>query len=359
MGAGLLSQDEMKALLGAGGGMDDTPPSSAMETPMGSTAQQSIDFDLTNVRKLFTYFQNSAVNVLSTIIGQDIKCELVNVECLTWESVKNKISGHKVVLDTKFSAGFSGDFKIFVDKNLGGVLAELMTGADGSVVPDTLTELHESAINEGVNQMIASGLTGIAGELKNISLSTDVPNVKNEEINSSYSDNVFEGKNCIIGELSFSVIHYTGLPLFIVMPTATADSINAKFSAPAAPKAVAPQPAAAPPPQQIAANVVQQSGVQENKNVANSQKNIMLLMDIPILLSVNLGQTKMLLRDILKLGVGSIIELDKVASDPIDLAAGVKPIARGEVVVVDENFGLRLTELVSPYERIEILKREQ
>jgi len=359
MGAGLLSQDEINALLGAGGGIDE-PPTAPPPVSGGSSAGNS-NVDLQYIKRVCKHFSDAAVNVLSTIIGQDIRCELGNVECKNWDSIKSAISGTKVILSTKFLSGFSGDFKVFVDKTLGGVLADLMTGSDGSAVPDTLTELHESAINEGVNQMIASGLTGVAGELKGVNLSTDVPEVKIADVSGSYQDDLFNGKDCVCAEFKFSVLAYLNLPIFFVFPVSTVENINSKFSG-ATVKAKTP---AATAPVQMTESAMTMSAApeisaeQRASNLATSQKNIMLLMDIPILLNVNLGQTKLLIRDILKLGVGSIIELDKVASEPVDFAAGVKPIARGEVVVVDENFGLRITELVSPYERIEILKKEK
>jgi len=140
----------------------------------------------------------------------------------------------------------------------------------------------------------------------------------------------------------------------------TADSINAKFNvAPVATAASTPAPVAEQIQQQTPASTMADVS-NEQANPATSQKNLLLLLDVPITVSVILGKTKLLLRDILNLGIGSIIELNKSFNEPVDLAAGQghKPIARGEVVVVDENFGLRLTELVSPLERLELIKKE-
>ena len=80
--------------------------------------------------------------------------------------------------------------------------------------------------------------------------------------------------------------------------------------------------------------------------------NINLLLDVPMTLTVELGRTRQLVKDILGLGEGSIIELDKLAGEPVDLLVNGKLIARGEVVVIDENFGVRVTDIVSPAERI-------
>jgi flagellar motor switch protein FliN/FliY len=80
--------------------------------------------------------------------------------------------------------------------------------------------------------------------------------------------------------------------------------------------------------------------------------NISLLLDVPMTLTVELGRTRQLVKDILGLGEGSIIELDKLAGEPVDLLVNGKLIAKGEVVVIDENFGVRVTDIVSPADRM-------
>jgi flagellar motor switch protein FliN/FliY len=84
--------------------------------------------------------------------------------------------------------------------------------------------------------------------------------------------------------------------------------------------------------------------------------NMEFILDIPLEVTVELGRTKMLIHELLKLGQGSVIELSKLAGEPLEVLANQKLIARGEVVVVNEKFGVRLTEVVSPMERIERLR---
>lgn len=84
--------------------------------------------------------------------------------------------------------------------------------------------------------------------------------------------------------------------------------------------------------------------------------NIDLIMDVPMQLVVELGRTKMLIRDILELGAGSVVELDRLAGESVDVLVNGKLIAKGEVVVIDENFGIRITSIVSPAERIKRLE---
>jgi len=83
--------------------------------------------------------------------------------------------------------------------------------------------------------------------------------------------------------------------------------------------------------------------------------NIDFLLDVPLDVSVELGRTKIAIKDMLQLGPGSVIELDKLIGEPVDLLVNDKPIARGEVVVFDENFGIRITDIINPEERIRSL----
>lgn len=94
----------------------------------------------------------------------------------------------------------------------------------------------------------------------------------------------------------------------------------------------------------------------DKASISEPPDNIEFILDIPLELSVELGRTKMLIDELLKLGQGSVIELSKLAGETLDVLANQKLIARGEVVVVDEKYGIRLTEIVSPTERIERLK---
>jgi len=94
----------------------------------------------------------------------------------------------------------------------------------------------------------------------------------------------------------------------------------------------------------------------QNPGTGDGSANMEFVLDIPLEVAVELGRTKMLINDLLKLGQGSVIELSKLAGESLDILANQKPIARGEVVVVNEKYGIRLTEVISPMERIERLR---
>jgi len=85
-------------------------------------------------------------------------------------------------------------------------------------------------------------------------------------------------------------------------------------------------------------------------------QNLDFILDIPLKVSVELGRAKVIIKDLLQLGQGSVLELDKLAGEPLEVLVNGKLVARGEVVVVNEKFGIRLTDIISPLERIESLK---
>lgn len=94
-----------------------------------------------------------------------------------------------------------------------------------------------------------------------------------------------------------------------------------------------------------------------NNNQADEKdRKLDMLMDIPLRVSVELGRTKMLVSDLLNLGQGSVIELNKLAGEPMEILVNDKLVARGEAVVVNEKFGVRLTDIISTKERVEQLK---
>lgn len=103
------------------------------------------------------------------------------------------------------------------------------------------------------------------------------------------------------------------------------------------------------------AKPAQFSNVQDRSS-STAQRGVDFILDIPLQVSVELGRTHMLINDLLQLGQGSVVELSKLAGEPMEVFVNQKLIARGEVVVVNEKFGVRLTDIISPLERVEQLK---
>jgi flagellar motor switch protein FliN/FliY len=91
-------------------------------------------------------------------------------------------------------------------------------------------------------------------------------------------------------------------------------------------------------------------------SLSSQETNLDRILDIPLLLSAQLGSTRMLIKDLLQLGPGSIVELDKLAGEPLEVLVNERLVARGEVVMVNEKFGIRLTDVISPTERVNKLR---
>lgn len=98
------------------------------------------------------------------------------------------------------------------------------------------------------------------------------------------------------------------------------------------------------------------SGGGGGKEGEKKERNLDLILDIPLRVTVELGRTKMVVRDLLNLGQGSVVELSKLAGEPMEILVNDKLVAKGEAVVVNEKFGVRLTDIISPKERVEQLK---
>ncbi|MGZ3775926.1 MAG: flagellar motor switch protein FliN [Pseudobdellovibrionaceae bacterium] len=105
-----------------------------------------------------------------------------------------------------------------------------------------------------------------------------------------------------------------------------------------------------------AAGMVEDTAQKTVKAPSTSDRNLSLILDIPLKVSVELGRTKMPVSELLNLTQGSVIELNKLAGEPMEVYVNDKLIARGEAVVVNEKFGVRLTDIISPAERVEQLK---
>ena len=102
-----------------------------------------------------------------------------------------------------------------------------------------------------------------------------------------------------------------------------------------------------------------QNSVEELEEKKQGEMNLDFILDIPLELSVELGKTRMLVNDLLQLGQGSIIELNKLAGESLEVYINHKLIARGEVVVVNEKFGVRLTDVITPIDRVKSLTAEE
>jgi flagellar motor switch protein FliN/FliY len=382
MSNGFLSQEEIDALLN-GGDMSSEPDI----TPEPIQAFELSDIEKDLLGEVGNISMGSASTALSTIVGQPVNIATPVVSVSTLKKLKEHYAVPNIALDVKFTSGITGGNLLVMKTTDAAVIASLMMGGDGIVegVP-VLSEIEISAVSEAMNQMIGSAATSMATMFaREVNISPPVSRIWDEST-SPLSDSIDENEEIVqvafkitIGDLIDSVIMQ-------VLPTQTAKKIVAIMmgteETEVEPKIeITPKPAPAPvtevPQYAPTYNNVQSEPEYEPKPIErqqpqvevrqaefkpltkapvyNSARNIDLILDVPLEISVVLGKTKKNIRDILNLGTGSLIELDKLAEEPVDILVNGKKVAYGEVVVVDENFGVRITSIISGEERVKAI----
>ena len=356
MGDGSLSQEEIDALLQ---GADDLGSAMDMgEVPAGAPVGP-VETDLGSVKSLASDVAQSMGMTLSTITGKPVTIESVSVDMMTRDVFTAELTGQVAQVAADFVEGAAGQHSyVLAEEPAKQISALMMAQEEGD-----LTEMAISALTEGFNQMSGAAVTAMSDKL-GMPISTG-------EVRAS----LFESPNDVmIPEGSFVRIRYNvqtdGKSSFLdeIMDENVARSLSGGGGAPvmAEPDAAAAAAAFEPGIQQqdiFSTQPAGNVGVQSVQFAPLSQAeqpgvsgNIGLLMDVSMQLTVELGRTKMLIKDILGMGEGTIVELDKLAGEPVDLLVNGKLIAKGEVVVIDENFGVRVTDIISPMERISSLE---
>jgi flagellar motor switch protein FliN len=232
-----------------------------------------------------------------------------------------------VALVCRFTRGTTGSGALILPGGFGLGVAKLLAGETmgaSSAAPDAE---DEDALRELANQL-ASGVATALGESLGEAVGFDAPGMQWLEAGGSALPVGNEG---------------TALALTVALSGTTADAWL-----------VVPRAAVLRAPSRTVTEMtlppLQESPARKNGN------GMELLLDIALPVTVELGRTRMIIRDILHLAPGSVLELDKLAGEPVDILINEKSIARGEVVVIDENFGVRLTSIVTPSERVASLQ---
>lgn len=365
MSDGSLSQEEIDALLQ---GVDEMAPEPAPAPAAAAPAADLSDAERNTLLDIIRAELSSAANTLSTIISKKVEIINPSIEIKSPDQLRQDITGENIQVRVDYTEGITGETLFILKKTDASVIADLMMGQDGTSPPMELNDLYMSAISEAISQMHGSELNVLGEKIgKQIKVSppkTEVVKSPNELLLPSGDKLVkITATFTIEGLVSSNFVQVFSLPL--VKEIVTSASVGAVSYT--APQAQAPMPqaqqAAGPAPSQVAVQPVQLPTLgtpQTPQQVSPEQiSNISLLMDVPMQLTVELGRTKMLVKEILGLGEGSIIELDKLAGEPVDLLVNNKLIAKGEVVVIDENFGVRVTDIINPIERLAGLQQQK
>ena len=373
---GMLSQEEINALLG-GMGEDGGSDSSDNQAGAGSVPLSSEEKDA--IGEISNISMGTAATTLSTLLNQKVLITTPNVSIANWEDISQSYDRPCVFIQISYIEGLDGNNILILREKDVKIITDLMMGGNGEDVDGTeLSELHLSAICEAMNQMMGSAATSISSVLeKKVDISP--PTASLIDMDGSRDEEVFG--DFLKGEfvkVSFRLEIGTLIDseLMQLYPIDFAKELYNKFMssseldqpAPAAPTpapAPAPAPAAptpgpapamsAPPqgyaqPMQPAQPVnVAPAQFQAFDNTINplmQQENIGLIMDVPLEVTVELGRTNKTIKEILDFSPGTIIELNKLAGEAIDLLVNGKYVAKGEVVVIEDNFGIRITEII-------------
>ena len=388
----MISQEEIDALLSGGAGGDDSSADEA--APAADSSSGSDDAGITDLERdalgeIGNISMGGAATTLSVLLGRKVSITTPTVSVSNLRTLKEKYPLPFLVVEVGYSVGIEGNNVLCIQAKDAAIIADLMMGNDGTNPDAELSELHMSAVSECMNQMMGSVATSLSSMFsKKVDITPPVVTLVDlgtEEVVSKLLDKV---DPIIQASFRMEVDGLIDSEIMQLLPLDVArDMVDALMNqqpdvdneeeavvaaaAPPPPPAVAPAPAApsapaaaaapanygygAPPMQpHVASNVPVQSAQftpLSSAPVQVNDANIGLILDVPLQVNVELGRTKKSIKDILDLTKGSIVELDKLAGEPVDIMVNGKYLAKGEVVVIDENFGVRITEIVSPLER--------
>ena len=402
-----MTQEELDALLA--GGIPEAAPSNdaAVSDDLLNDMEKDALGEIGNIS------MGSAATTLSVLLGHKVNITTPAVSLDTMSTIQNQYPMPYLVVEVGYVVGINGNNILAIQASDASIIADLMMGGDGLNPQDELNEIHMSAVGEAMNQMMGTVATSLS-TMFNKKIDISPPNVNLIDLGAEEKITELMKNDDPVAKISFRM-EVDGLidseimqilPLdvakemvsFLMGGGAEAEPEAAAPPAPA-PAAPAPQPAAAPMPQQqqqtpppqpqqapqmpqqpqyaappMAMPVYAQPSYAQNNVIAptvpvqNAQftpltnepvevnaANISLIKDVPLQVTVELGRTKKSIREILEFSTGSIIELDKLAGEPVEVLVNGQLTAKGEVVVIDENFGVRITEIVSPMERVQSL----
>lgn len=371
MNDGFLSQEEIDALLRG--------------DQLTSPAQPDLsDMEKDALGEIGNISMGSAATTLSILLGRRVSITTPRVSISSLSAIQEQYPIPYLVIEVGYTQGIVGTNLLAMREQDALIIADLMMGGDGSNPPTELNELYMSAVGEAMNQMMGSTATSMSTVFKKkIDIAPPKVNVIDFAVDSSITGTIpaeepivrvsfrMEVEDLIDSEImqiiSVNVAKEMVESLMnAVQPAASQTAAAVAAPAPAPRAAAAPQQQADPAPAygQPLAMAKPQAQQQPNVPVQPVQfaplkpsgipvidPNIALIMDVPLQVTVELGRTRKLIREILELSPGSVVELDKLAGEPVDILVNGKLIAKGEVVVIDENFGVRVTDIVSPIER--------
>lgn len=407
MDGGILSQDEINALLA---GMDmsgsDTPSESAGSSSSSSVGEETLsDIEKDAIGEVANISMGTSATTLYSLVNRRVDITTPSVSIVKWDELLGKYDKPCVFIKINYTQGLDGSNILILKEMDVKIITDLMMGGDGTNVDGELGELHLSAISEAMNQMMGSSATSLSSMLgKMIDISPpeasliDINDFASKGELSDFLSGTFVSIQfrMQIGDLIDSTIlqlypldfarelyqvfmnnqvgdsqeekketeakkEETPMDTMQSAPTPNVSNVPPQgmgmppYQAPPQGYAQPPYGYQAPPNYQmppfpggnINVSPAQFATFNQPTVSANTPENINLIMDVPLEVTVELGRTKKSISDILDFAPGTIIELDKIAGEPIDVLVNGKFVAKGEVVVIEESFGIRITEIIN------------
>ncbi|WP_265589447.1 flagellar motor switch phosphatase FliY [Priestia megaterium] len=372
----MLSQDEIDALLKGTSSLDEfsEPNKSSQVDDYFTEMEKDALGEIGNIS-----FGSSAT-ALSALLNQKVDITTPFVSLVYKEELTDEFPNPHVAVQVQYTEGFSGTNLLVIKHEDAAVISDLMLGGTGENPTEIMDEIKLSAVQEAMNQMMGSAATSMSTVFqKKIDISPpslDILNIqKGEGTELIPQDDVFVkvSFNLKVGTLIdsnimqlLSISFAKSLVEELLVPSAedTAASIekesdfNEKQTEPPSAEYIQHEETQQAESVHIPVDI-QPASFSEFEHVSSPQgdsRNLDMLLDIPLQVTVELGRTKRTVQEILALSSGAIIELDKLAGEPVDILINSKLIAKGEVVVIDENFGVRVTDIISQRDRINKLK---
>ncbi len=360
MSDGSLSQEEIDALLQ---GADDLGAAiEPEETPGGMKS-----FEKNQFHSLCVEAAQAMGTTLSTITGKTAQISNPRLEVLTRDDYTTQVSGKLIQVSANYNEGILGGHSYIITEPAAKQIAALMMAQEED--EGALTEMALSALTEGFSQMSGAS-TNVIEEKIGRQVKTEGPRAEVRETPAELMtpeghfmrvryNFVSNGNSSFIDEIvdmeAVEVISQEGAQSEVSFQSESAGSQSDIFQAGLQQSVPSFNLGAESGAGNVGVQPVQFAPLSHGPQ-PEVTGNIGLLMDVSMQLTVELGRTKMLIKDILGMGEGTIVELDKLAGEPVDLLVNGKLIAKGEVVVIDENFGVRVTDIISPMERISNLE---
>ncbi len=399
----LLNGVDLSADSGSDAGADTATATMTGEDPLSDVEKDAIG-EVANIS------MGTSATTLYSLVNKKVNITTPVVEMTTWADVIKEYERPCVFIQIKYTVGLNGTNILVLKEHDVKVITDLMMGGDGTNIDGELTELHLSAISEAMNQMMGSSSTSLSSMLgKTIDISPPEASLVDLQSKEPKELSPFLEDNFVKIAFRMQIDDLVDSTLMQLYPLEFAKDVSDTFmkqmmggeteAAPAAPAptpaAPAPAPMAAPAPDMnmgmqpqmnmgmpqggMDMNMGMQPGMgmgmqpqmnmgmpmmgygMPNVNIQPAQfqnfapagqgemvsaESIGLIKDVPLEVTVELGRTSKSISDILEFAPGTIIELDKIAGEPIDVLVNGKFVAKGEVVVIEESFGVRIMEII-------------